>query len=76
MRRNHRQHRLIARIPGQSTKLSDTSGNPSESYHWRQLAAVRQEWQHEFSEPYVNKFELTLAEITNIESRVRRELYP
>lgn len=76
MGRNQRQPRLVAQIPGRSTKLSDTSGNPSESYDWRQLAAVRQEWQHEFSHPYVNKFDLTLAEITNIESRVRRELYP
>jgi hypothetical protein len=40
------------------------------------MAAVRQEWQNEFWHPYVNGFELTLAEITNIETRVRRELYP
>lgn len=76
MRRNTRQLRLIADNPGASTKQTDTSGNPSESYYWRQMAAVRQEWQNEFWRPPVNGFELTLAEITNIETRVRRELYP
>lgn len=40
------------------------------------MAAVRREWQHEFWHPYGDGFELTLAEITNIETRVRRELYP
>jgi hypothetical protein len=40
------------------------------------MEAVRREWQDEFSLPYVIGFEPTLAEITNIESRVRRELYP
>ena len=76
MRRNNRQLRLTADSPFPSTTLTDTSGNPSESYHWRQMAAVRQEWQQEFWHPYVNEFELSLAEITNIETRVRRELYP
>ena len=76
MRRNNRQLRLIADTPAASTKLTDTSGNPSESYHWTQMAAVRREWQHEFWCPSVNAVELTLAEITNIETRVRRELYP
>ena len=76
MRRDNRQLKLIANSPAPSTRLTDTSGNPSESYHWRQLAAVRREWQHEFWRPYVNEFELTLAEIMNIETRVRRELYP
>ena len=76
MTRNNRQLRLTADSPFPSTTLTDTSGNPSESYHWRQMAAVRQEWQQEFWHPYVNAFELSLAEITNIETRVRRELYP
>ena len=76
MRRNNRQVRLIADTPVPSTKLTDTSGNPSESYHWRQMAAVRQEWQDEFWRPSVNGSEMSLAEITNIETRVRRELYP
>lgn len=76
MRRNNRQLRLIADTPAASTNLTDTSGNPSKSYYWKQMAAVRREWQHEFWRPYVNGFELTLAEITNIEARVRRELYP
>ena len=76
MTRNNRQLRLIADTPAASNKLTDTSGNPSESYHWNQMAAVREEWQNEFWRPGVNRFELTLAEITNIETRVRRELYP
>lgn len=76
MRRNNRNLRLITEPAAAITKLTDTSGNPSESYHWSQMAAVRREWQHEFWLPQVNPFELTLAEITNIETRVRRELYP
>ena len=76
MRRNNRQLRLIVDASAVSAKLTDTSGNPSESYHWKQMAAVRREWQDEFWRPSVNRFELTLAEITNIETRVRRELYP
>lgn len=76
MRRNNRQLKLVTDTPVASTKLTDTSGNPSESYHWSQMAAVRREWQHEFSRPYVSGFELTLAEITNVETMVRRELYP
>ena len=77
MRRNS-QLRVIVNSPAPApfTKLTDTSGNPSESYHWRHMAAVRREWQHEFWCPPVNGFELTLAEITNIETHVRRELYP
>lgn len=76
MRINNTQLRLIADPPAVSTRLTDTSGNPSESYHWRQMAAVRQAWRHEFRRPYVNGFELSLAEIQNIETQVRRELYP
>jgi hypothetical protein len=76
MRRTNRQLRIIGDTPDPSTKLTDTSGNPSESYHWRQMAAVRREWQHEFWNPSLNGSELTLAEITNIETQVRRELYP
>jgi len=76
MRRTNRQLRVIPDTPVASTKLTDTAGNPSESYHWSQMAAVRQEWQQEFWRPEVNGFELTLAEITNIETQVRRELYP
>jgi hypothetical protein len=76
MIRTNSQQKIIANSPAASTSLTDTSGNPSESYHWRQMAAVRREWQHEFGRPYANAFELTLAEITGIEMRVRRELYP
>ena len=76
MRRTNRQLRLVADPSVQSTRLTDTSGNPSESYHWKQLAAIHREWQQEFWRPNVNGFEVTLSEITNIESQVRRELYP
>ena len=76
MRRNNRQLRVIADTPAVPTKMTDTSGNPSESYHWRQMAAVRREWGHEFWIPYVDAFELPLSEITRIETQVRRELYP
>ena len=76
MRRNNRQLRLITDNDAGLTKLTDTSGNPSESYHWRQMAAVRREWQHEFWRPYANAFELTIPEIISIERRVRKELYP
>jgi hypothetical protein len=76
MIRNNSQLKLIANYPAASTRLTDTSGNPSESYHWRQMAAVRREWNNEFWVPYVNGFELTIPEIISIERRVRRELYP
>ncbi|HTG17240.1 MAG TPA: hypothetical protein VK747_18455 [Blastocatellia bacterium] len=76
MRRTNSQLRLMTDTPIAQTKLTDTSGNPSESYHWGQMDAVRREWQHEFWRPSVNGFEMTVAEITNIETRVRRELYP
>ena len=73
---SNKQLKSIAETPAASTQLTDTSGNPSERYYWRQLAAVRREQQHEFGSPYVNAFEISLAEITNIETQVRRELYP
>lgn len=76
MRKSNSQLRLIANSPMPSTRLTDTSGNPSESYHWGQMAAVRREWQHEFWRPYANAFELTIPEIISIERRVRKELYP
>ena len=70
------QLRVIAGSPVPSTRLTDTSGNPSESYHWRHMAEVRREWQHEFWLPSVDAFELTLAEVMSIEMQVRMELYP
>lgn len=73
---SNKQFKSIAETPAASTQLTDTSGNPSESYYWRQIAAVQRERQHEFASPCVNAFEISLAEITNIETRVRRELYP
>ena len=76
MRRTNIQLKPIVDTTAASTNLTDASGNPSESYDWRQMEAVRREWQNEFWHPYVNDFELTLAEIKNIETRVRRELYP
>jgi hypothetical protein len=76
MRRNNRRLRLIAGAAAASPNLTDTCGNPSESYHWGHLAAVRREWLHEFWRPHVDAFPMTLAEIRTIESQVRRELYP
>ena len=76
MRRNNSQLRVVVSSPTHFVKLTDTSGNPSESYHWNQMEAVRREWQYEFWRPHVNGFELTLAEIRSIETRVRMELYP
>lgn len=74
--RKNAQLKLIVRSPAPSSQLTDTSGNPSESYHWRHMAAVLQEWRHEFWHPTMNPNELTLAEIVGIETRVRKELYP
>lgn len=76
MRRTNNQLRLVANSLAASAKLTDTSGNPSESYHWRHMAAVRREWQHEFWRPTMNPLELTLGERVGIEARVRKELYP
>ncbi|HSB09302.1 MAG TPA: hypothetical protein VLM38_07295 [Blastocatellia bacterium] len=76
MRKTISRLRLIAERPVTSTQLSDAAGNPSESYHWRHMAAVRREWQHEFWRPHVNTLELTLSEVMSIETRVRKELYP
>jgi len=76
MRKSNSQLRLIVKSSMQSTQLTDTAGNPSESFHWRHMAAVRREWQHEFSLPYVNDVDFPLSEIVSIETRVRRELYP
>jgi hypothetical protein len=76
MRRTNTSLRLTADIPVSLTTLTDTSGNPSESYHWRHMAAVRREWQREFWRPNANAFEMTIPEIISIERRVREELYP
>ena len=76
MRRNNRELEVVTDVAAASTNLTDTSGNPSESYHWGHLAAVRRECLHEFWRPRVDVFEMTLAEIRTIESQVRRELYP
>jgi hypothetical protein len=76
MRKSNSRLRLIAESPIPSPQLTDTCGNPSETYYWRHVGDVRREWQHEFWCPHVDSFELTLAEITRIESQVRRELYP
>lgn len=75
MRRNNRQYRVVADSPSESINLTDTSGNPSGSYHLGHFAALRREWLGEFWRPRVDA-EMTLAEIRAIESRVRRELYP
>lgn len=76
MRKSNSQLKLIVEGSLQSNQQTDTSGNPSETYHGGHMAAVRREWKHEFSMGYVNDFALTLPEILSIERRVRRELYP
>jgi hypothetical protein len=79
MRKNKNQLKVIARSSSPQTSRTDTSGNPSESYHWGHMATVRREWQHQFRQPYVNAvnaLEPTLFEITSTEMRVRTELYP
>jgi hypothetical protein len=76
MRKSNSQLRAFIDSPVPSTRLTDTVGNPSESYHWRHMAAVRREWLHEFWRPRVNASDLTLSEIMSIERRVRGELYP
>ena len=76
MRKTNSQLRLIVDSPIPSDRLTDTSGNPSETYHWRHMAAVRREWQQEFSLPYVTDVDFPLSEIMSIETRVKRELYP
>jgi hypothetical protein len=76
MRRTNKQLRLAPDSRVVSTTLTDTAGNPSESYYWRQMAAVRRESQHELWRPCTDTIELTLAEIRGIEAKVRSELYP
>jgi hypothetical protein len=76
VRNSKRQLRLMPDNPGPSTKQTDTSGNPSETYNWAHLAAVRQEWQHQIRYPYVNMLRPSETEIRSIERWVRNELYP
>lgn len=76
MRKNKGQNRSLASTFSPSTKLTDVSGNPSESYDWGHMAVVRREWLYEFGHPYVNAFAPTIWEITDIEMKVRKELYP
>jgi hypothetical protein len=76
MRRTNNQLTLLSNSLAASAKLTDTSGNPSESYHWRHMATVRRDWQHEFWCPSVNQLELTPGERVGIEAQVRKELYP
>lgn len=76
MRKSNSRLKLIVDNPIPSIRLTDTSGNPSESYHWRHMAAVRREWQHEFRLPQVEDVDFPLSEIMSIETQVRRELYP
>ena len=76
MRNSNRQLKLVVESSSAQVRLTDTGGNPSESYYWRHMAAVRREWQHEFSLPRVNASELNLSEIMSVERRVRMELYP
>jgi hypothetical protein len=76
MRIANGQLKRIRNRPVPPAHLTDTSGNPSESYYWDHMAAVRREWQHELWLPGVKPFEMTLSEIMSIERNVRKELYP
>ncbi len=76
MRKNKIQLKINADAPPLPIIRTDTSGNPSESYHWGHMAAVRREWLHQFRRPPKSAPDLTLTEILSIEARVRKELYP
>jgi hypothetical protein len=76
MRRTNKQLRPVANSLAASTKRTDTSGNPSESYDWSHMATVLREWQHEFWCPMIIPLEKTLDDRVGIEARVRKELYP
>ena len=75
MRKNQSQLKVIA-APKLPIKRADASGNPNESHHWGDTAAVRQGWLHQFRRLRKSDPELTLTEIQSIEARVRKELYP
>lgn len=76
MRNTQRNLKLIDKRRAPVTKLTDTSGNPSESYNWRHMAEVRRACQQELWRSAANASNLSVAEIVNIEMRVRKELYP
>jgi len=76
MRRSNNQVRLVPARLAVSARLTDTAGNPSESYHWLHMATVLREWQHEFWYPDSNPLNLTRAERVAVEAMVRKELYP
>jgi len=79
MIKNKNQLQLIAQNRAPQITGTDTSGNPSESYHWGHMAAVRREWKHQLGQPdvtAVNALEPTHSEITTTEMRVRTALYP
>ena len=76
MRKNKGQLKVIDDAPRLPIKRTDTSGNPSESYHWGHMAAVRREWLHQFGDLRNSASDLTVIEIRSIEARVRKELYP
>jgi hypothetical protein len=75
MRKTNTQLKLLAKSIAPATKLTDASGNPSESYNWRHMSAVRRAWQQEYWRPSLNSLDLSVAEIMSIEAQVRRELY-
>ena len=74
MRTTNNQLRIVDNSLAASTKRADTSGNPSESYHWRHMASVLRDWQHEFWRPTMNILEFTPSEKVCIEGRLRKEL--
>jgi len=76
MRKSNRQLRIVVSNAVPSTQLTDTSGNPSETYRWSHMAAVRREWRQQFCHRYVETPSATLTEMRSIEARVRSALYP
>jgi hypothetical protein len=76
MRKSTSHLRALVSRPAPSTQLTDVSGNPSESYRWSHMAAVRREWRHQFGHRYVETSETTATELRSIEAQVRRALYP
>lgn len=62
--------------PALSAQLTDTSGNPSESFYRGHMAAVRREWRQQFGHRAVATPETTVSEMRSIEARVRKSLYP
>lgn len=76
MRKSDGQPGIVVSSHARTLKFTDTSGNPSESYFWSHLAAVRRELKNQFCPRYVEVSEMKITEMRNIEAQVRKTLYP